>query len=266
MSHTYDVIVVGAGPAGIFTALELTEKMPEARLLLIDSGLHIDRRACPARKLHRCVHCDPCNIMSGWAGAGAFSDGKLSLSEEVGGHIVDYLPRQEVRDLIAYADSIYLKHGAPDAGPRPQRPQGGRDHVRVLALQHTAHPLPGAPFGHGARLRRAARHVRHPQQAPRLRVPRAHHRRGPLGGGWPRGRRLHVRPGRPARAGARPLRGGRPRPRRRGVAFADGQGERHRDAQQRSGHRRARRGAQFGDGSPHPAPLRGQAGLLFRHL
>ena len=113
MSHTYDVIVVGAGPAGIFTALELTEKMPEARLLLIDSGLHIDRRACPARKLHRCVHCDPCNIMSGWAGAGAFSDGKLSLSEEVGGHIVDYLPRQEVRDLIAYADSIYLKHGAP---------------------------------------------------------------------------------------------------------------------------------------------------------
>ena len=59
MSHTYDVIVVGAGPAGIFTALELTEKMPEAKLLLIDSGLHIDHRACPARKLHRCVHCNP---------------------------------------------------------------------------------------------------------------------------------------------------------------------------------------------------------------
>ena len=56
MSHIYDVIVVGAGPAGIFTALELTEKMPEAKLLLIDSGLHIDRRACPARKLHHCVH------------------------------------------------------------------------------------------------------------------------------------------------------------------------------------------------------------------
>ena len=177
MSHTYDVIVVGAGPAGIFTALELTEKMPEARLLLIDSGLHIDRRACPARKLHRCVHCEPCNIMSGWAGAGAFSDGKLSLSEEVGGHIVDYLPRQEVRDLIAYADSIYLQARRAHARPRPQRSQGGRDHVRVLAPQHPAHPLPGAPFGHGARLRRAARHVRHPQQAPRLRVPRAHHRR-----------------------------------------------------------------------------------------
>jgi len=114
MYHPYDAIVVGAGPAGIFTALELTEKMPGAKVLLIDAGLHIDRRTCPARKLHKCVHCDPCNIMSGWAGAGAFSDGKLSLSEDVGGHIVDYLPRDEVKSLIAYADSIYLKHGAPE--------------------------------------------------------------------------------------------------------------------------------------------------------
>ena len=55
----YDAIIVGAGPAGIFTALELTEKMPEANVLLIDAGLHIDRRACPARKLHKCVHCNP---------------------------------------------------------------------------------------------------------------------------------------------------------------------------------------------------------------
>ena len=114
MANIYDTIIVGAGPAGIFTALELTEKMPEAKILLIDSGLHIDRRTCPARKLNRCLHCDPCNIMSGWSGAGAFSDGKLSLSEEVGGNITDYLPRSEVQSLIRYADSIYLKHGAPE--------------------------------------------------------------------------------------------------------------------------------------------------------
>jgi uncharacterized FAD-dependent dehydrogenase len=110
----YDVIIVGAGPAGIFTALELTEKRPDANVLLIDSGLHINRRTCPARKMRKCVNCQPCNIMSGWSGAGAFSDGKLSLSEDVGGNIVEYMTRQEARELINYADSIYLKHGAPE--------------------------------------------------------------------------------------------------------------------------------------------------------
>lgn len=112
MKHC-DVIIVGAGPAGIFTALEYTENMPGAQVLLIDSGLHIDRRRCPARETGKCVGCSPCNIMSGWSGAGAFSDGKLSLSEDVGGNIIDYMTRQEARALINYADSIYLKHGAP---------------------------------------------------------------------------------------------------------------------------------------------------------
>ncbi|MGI6239991.1 MAG: NAD(P)/FAD-dependent oxidoreductase, partial [Christensenellales bacterium] len=114
MMKQYDVIIVGAGPAGIFTALELTEKRPDANVLLIDSGLHINRRTCPARKMRKCVNCQPCNIMSGWSGAGAFSDGKLSLSEDVGGNIVEYMTRQEARELINYADSIYLKHGAPE--------------------------------------------------------------------------------------------------------------------------------------------------------
>ena len=94
----YDVIIVGAGPAGIFTALELKRKAPEKTVLLVDEGLTIDRRNCPARKTGRCVHCQPCNIMSGWSGAGAFSDGKLSLSEEVGGNIVEYMSREEARE------------------------------------------------------------------------------------------------------------------------------------------------------------------------
>ena len=110
----YDLIIVGAGPAGIFTALELKRKAPEKTVLLVDEGLTIDRRNCPARKTGRCVHCQPCNIMSGWSGAGAFSDGKLSLSEEVGGNIVEYMSREEARELIRYADSIYTAFGAPD--------------------------------------------------------------------------------------------------------------------------------------------------------
>lgn len=85
--------------------------------------------------------------MSGWAGAGAFSDGKLSLSEEVGGNITDYLPRNEVRALIQYADSIYLQHGAPPRGLWPERSQGGRNSIRVYAAQHPPDPLSGAPLG-----------------------------------------------------------------------------------------------------------------------
>lgn len=110
----YDVVIIGAGPAGIFTALELYEHFPETyRVLIVDEGKGIYERSCPARKHGQCVRCNPCNIMSGWAGAGAFSDGKLSLSEQVGGNLTDYLPVDTVRDLIHYADNMYLRFGAP---------------------------------------------------------------------------------------------------------------------------------------------------------
>ena len=110
----YDVVIVGAGPAGIFTALELKKCAPAVSVLLVDEGMTIDRRTCPARKTGRCAHCNPCHIMSGWAGAGAFSDGKLSLSEEVGGNITEYMSREQARTLIQYADTVYTQFGAPD--------------------------------------------------------------------------------------------------------------------------------------------------------
>lgn len=112
--ESYDVVIVGAGPAGIFTALELKETAPSLTVLLVDAGPGIDRRACPSRQTGRCVHCKPCNIMSGWAGAGAFSDGKLSLSEEVGGNIIEYMSREKARELIHYADAVYTRFGAPE--------------------------------------------------------------------------------------------------------------------------------------------------------
>jgi len=107
-------MIVGAGPAGIFTALELVKTAPDMRVIMIDEGRALDQRHCPARLSGKCVGCKPCNIMSGWAGAGAFSDGKLSLSSDVGGNLTDYMPRETAQTLITYADGIYLDHGAPD--------------------------------------------------------------------------------------------------------------------------------------------------------
>ncbi len=110
----YDVVIVGAGPAGIFTALELAEKKPGCSVLLVDMGFSLSKRTCPARTTGHCTNCQPCAIVSGWAGAGAFSDGKLSLSHEVGGNITDYMPTHEAQALIDYADTIYTRFGAPE--------------------------------------------------------------------------------------------------------------------------------------------------------
>ena len=110
----FDAVIIGAGPAGIFTALELTDLKPDMKLLIVDIGRTIKSRTCPARKLGHCVHCKPCGIVHGWAGAGAFSDGKLSLNEEVGGNIADYMSHPQAKALIKHADDIYLRFGAPD--------------------------------------------------------------------------------------------------------------------------------------------------------
>ena len=114
MNHRYDAIIIGAGPAGIFTALELTALKPDSRVLMVDSGRAIARRVCPAREKGECVHCAPCGIVHGWAGAGAFSDGKLSLSDEVGGHVSEYLGHERAMELIRHADEQYLRFGAPE--------------------------------------------------------------------------------------------------------------------------------------------------------
>ncbi|HCY77679.1 MAG TPA: FAD-dependent oxidoreductase [Ignavibacteriales bacterium] len=112
MSKQYDVIIVGAGPAGIFTAYELIKTRPGLKILMLEKGNGIYKRKCPKHTNGGiCVHCKPCNITTGWAGAGAFSDGKLSLSHEVGGTISDYIGVEAATEMIAYADKIYLEFG-----------------------------------------------------------------------------------------------------------------------------------------------------------
>jgi uncharacterized FAD-dependent dehydrogenase len=112
MKDFYDIVIVGAGPAGIFTALEIANKKPELSVLIVDKGRSIEKRKCPARNNVKCVKCSPCGITFGWSGAGAFSDGKLSLSPEVGGRLLEYFSEDESKQLIKYCDDIYIKFGA----------------------------------------------------------------------------------------------------------------------------------------------------------
>lgn len=113
MKH-YDVIIVGAGPAGIFAALELSSSDKGLKVLLVEKGRDIEKRICPAGiKDVSCTVCPDCGLLSGWGGAGAFSDGKLSLSGNIGGNLSRYIAESTLQDLIAYSDSIYVKYGAP---------------------------------------------------------------------------------------------------------------------------------------------------------
>ena len=108
-----DVVIIGAGPAGIFTALELIRKGSKKKITICEKGAAIENRRCPKSKTRQCVNCKPyCHITTGFSGAGAFSDGKLSLSCEVGGDLPSLIGEDLAQETINYADSIYLEFGA----------------------------------------------------------------------------------------------------------------------------------------------------------
>lgn len=118
MKNKYDIIIVGAGPGGIFTALEFKKLNNDAKVLLIDQGRTVDKRFCPMEKTGECLKCKPfCHITNGFSGAGAFSDGKLSLFNdedetiEVGGELHNYIGVEKTKTLISYVDDIYLHFG-----------------------------------------------------------------------------------------------------------------------------------------------------------
>ncbi len=108
-----DVLIIGAGPAGIFTALEMIRRGSKESIVIVEKGQSIENRSCPKAKTHKCMNCKPyCHITTGFSGAGAFSDGKLSLSPDVGGDLPLLIGEDLAKELIEYTDKIYLEFGA----------------------------------------------------------------------------------------------------------------------------------------------------------
>lgn len=109
----YDVLIVGAGPGGIFTAYELIEKKPELKIAVFEMGHELKNRKCPidGDKVKACIHCKSCSIMSGFGGAGAFSDGKYNITNDFGGTLYEYIGRKQAIDLMKYVDNINLAYG-----------------------------------------------------------------------------------------------------------------------------------------------------------
>lgn len=136
--NQYDIAIIGAGPAGVFAAYELISSRPELKIVICESGRDISSRICPiaAGKTESCVNCNPCNIMRGFGGAGAFSDGKFNFTTQFGGWLNDYIDDDEVMKLIYYVDEINMKHGAPD---KVFSTKGSK--LRQKALEYDLHLL-----------------------------------------------------------------------------------------------------------------------------
>ncbi len=108
-----DVLIVGAGPGGIFTAYELIERNPNLKIVVFEAGHALEQRHCPidGEKIKSCIHCKSCSIMSGFGGAGAFSDGKYNITNDFGGTLYEYIGKKTALELMKYVDRINLEYG-----------------------------------------------------------------------------------------------------------------------------------------------------------
>ena len=136
---TYDVIIIGAGPGGIFSAYELMQRKPEWKVAVLEAGNPLEKRHCPidGDKVKSCIHCKTCAIMNGFGGAGAFSDGKYNLTNEFGGTLYEYIGKQKAMELMRYVDDINVACGGAGTKLYSTADSG----FKRLCLQNNLHLL-----------------------------------------------------------------------------------------------------------------------------
>ena len=135
----YDVAIIGAGPGGIFAAYELVQNKPELKIAVFEAGHELSKRNCPidGDKIKSCIGCKSCSIMSGFGGAGAFSDGKYNITNDFGGTLYEYIGKKHALELLQYVDTINLKFGG--SGTKLYSTAGSR--FKTLCIQHDLHLL-----------------------------------------------------------------------------------------------------------------------------
>ena len=135
----YDVIIIGAGPGGIFAAYELMQLKPQLKVGVFESGHRLEQRKCPidGKKIKSCISCPTCSIMSGFGGAGAFSDGKYNITNDFGGSLYEYIGKKTALDLMNYVDTVNMKYGGE--GTKLYSTAGSR--FKTICIQNDLHLL-----------------------------------------------------------------------------------------------------------------------------
>lgn len=135
----YDIIIIGGGPGGIFSAYELVSNEPELKVAIFEAGHELGKRKCPidGDKIKSCIACKTCSIMSGFGGAGAFSDGKYNITNDFGGTLYDYIGKKKALELMNYVDDINMKYGGE--GTKLYSTAGTR--FKTVCMQNDLHLL-----------------------------------------------------------------------------------------------------------------------------
>lgn len=135
----YDVIIIGAGPGGIFSAYELLKLNDDIKIAIFETGKPLDKRKCPidGKKITSCINCKTCAIMNGFGGAGAFSDGKYNITNNFGGNLWEYIGKDTALELMKYVDEINITHG----GEGTKLYHTGNSKMKKICLEHDLHLL-----------------------------------------------------------------------------------------------------------------------------